>query len=125
MTAPLRIELVALELNTHLPFHISRQQAPAARHSVQVRLIAEDGMEGWGEAPAIPYYGETRESLATDLPRLAEAALVAALLIFGFRRAQPWPSIVAQNRRNAPRSSGIVTANTASRCSPISVRSEI
>lgn len=78
MIAPLRIEFVPLELGTRVPFHISRQQAPAARHSVQVRLIAEDGVEGWGEAPAIPYYGETRESLLAALPRLADAALTAA-----------------------------------------------
>src|SRR5680860_1865224 len=35
----------------------------------------------------------------------------------------PCPSRVAQNRRNEPRSSGTVTANTASRDSPISARS--
>lgn len=78
MVGPLRVELDPFELSTRLPFHISRQRAPATRHSVQVRLIAEDGMEGWGEASAIPYYGETRESLLASLPPLAEAALAAA-----------------------------------------------
>lgn len=78
MTGPLRIELVPYELDTRLPFHISRQRAPGTRHSVQVRLVAADGTEGWGEAPAIPYYGETRASLLAVLPVLGDEALAAA-----------------------------------------------
>ena len=79
MTGALRIDFEAFELRTREPFHIARQRAPAARHSVQVRLSNADGMEGWGEASAIPFYGETRESLLAVLPRIAEVAVEAAM----------------------------------------------
>lgn len=78
MTGQLRIDFEPLELHTREPFHIARQRAPATRHSIRVRLSDADGLEGWGEAPAIPFYGDTRDSLLAALPRLAEVALAAA-----------------------------------------------
>ncbi|HWK88453.1 MAG TPA: dipeptide epimerase, partial [Longimicrobium sp.] len=37
-----------------------------------------DGVEGWGEAPATPFYGETAETVAAILPRLSAALERAA-----------------------------------------------
>jgi L-alanine-DL-glutamate epimerase-like enolase superfamily enzyme len=57
-------------------FNIAREKS-RDRRDVWVRLIDEDGVEGWGEAAATPYYGETAETVAAVLP-LLEAAVVTA-----------------------------------------------
>ena len=61
-----------LDLRTRHAFHIARERGPAVRQTVWVRLADDDGNEGWGEAPATPYYGETAQTVAAVLPRLAE-----------------------------------------------------
>jgi L-alanine-DL-glutamate epimerase-like enolase superfamily enzyme len=66
-----------LDLRTRHAFNIAREAAPPMRHSVWVRLRDDEGNEGWGEAAATPYYGETVETVAAVLPRL-EAALQGA-----------------------------------------------
>lgn len=53
-------------------FNIARE-ASRPRRDVWVRLRDADGVEGWGEAAATPYYGETAETVAAALPVLAEA----------------------------------------------------
>ncbi|HUF51842.1 MAG TPA: dipeptide epimerase [Longimicrobiales bacterium] len=70
----MRITHELLELRTRHAFHIARAAAPAARRTVWVRLIADDGMEGWGEAAANAYYGETADTVVALLP-LYERAL--------------------------------------------------
>lgn len=67
----LRFEL--LPLRTRHLFHIAREKAPPLRHDVWVRLRDAEGNEGWGEAAATPFYGETAETVMAVLPRLAEA----------------------------------------------------
>ena len=66
-----------LELPTRHAFRIAREGA-RLRRSVWVRLRAADGTEGWGEAAATPYYGETAETAMAVLPVLGKA-LVAAV----------------------------------------------
>nr|MBA2573131.1 dipeptide epimerase [Gemmatimonadota bacterium] len=67
---PLHVEWEVLDLATRHAFHIARQAAPPARRNVWVRVRAADGLEGWGEAPATPFYGETAETVLAVLPRL-------------------------------------------------------
>lgn len=64
----MRIEFEVLELPTRHAFHIAREKAPRTRASVWVRLRDGDGNEGWGEAAATPFYGETVETVAAALP---------------------------------------------------------
>ena len=69
----LRLEFELLELHTVQPFSIARLAAPPARYSAWVRIRDKEGNEGWGEAVAIPYYGETAATVQAILPRLGEA----------------------------------------------------
>lgn len=74
----MRIEFEILTLHTRHAFHIAREEAPPARRNVWVRLRDADGFEGWGEAAATPFYGETAETVTAVLPRLEEALARAA-----------------------------------------------
>jgi L-Ala-D/L-Glu epimerase len=67
-----------LDLNTRHAFNIARAGAPPSRRTVWVRLRLDDGTEGWGEAAANAYYGETADTVAALMP-LYEAALNGAL----------------------------------------------
>ncbi len=68
----MRIESEVLELRTRHAFHIARAAGASVRRTVWVRLIAADGVEGWGEAPvSTPYYGETAETVREVLPAYA------------------------------------------------------
>lgn len=70
----LRLEHEVLELETKHAFNIARMASVPVRRTVWVRLIADDGMEGWGEAPvSTPYYGETADTVLAVLPRLEHA----------------------------------------------------
>ena len=88
---PLRLEAEILELKTKHPFIIARGTRDTYR-TVMVRLVDQDGVEGWGEAAPQRYYGETAETVlaamqvySTALPdnplhlEDAEAALALAL----------------------------------------------
>jgi L-alanine-DL-glutamate epimerase-like enolase superfamily enzyme len=74
----MRLEFETLELRTRHAFHIARLAAPPARESVWVRLRDHDGNEGWGEAAATPFYGETAATVSAVLPRLASVVEEAA-----------------------------------------------
>lgn len=74
----MKIEFDFLPLRTRHAFHIAREQAPPVRHNVWVRIRDDEGGEGWGEAPATPFYGETAETVAAVLPRLADTLREAA-----------------------------------------------
>lgn len=74
----MRLDVDALELRTKHAFHIAREEAPPARHSVWIRLRDEEGNEGWGEAAATPYYGETVDTVRAVLPRLQRVLESAA-----------------------------------------------
>ena len=67
----MRLDFEILELRTREPFHIARPSDPHGRRNVWVRISDEDGNEGWGEAPATFYYGETAETVQAVLPAYA------------------------------------------------------
>jgi len=74
----MKLDFEVIDLRTRHAFNIARQAAPAVRRSVMVRVRDADGAEGWGEAPATPYYGETADTVAAVLPRLADELAHAA-----------------------------------------------
>jgi L-Ala-D/L-Glu epimerase len=67
-----------LELRTRHAFHIARETAPPVRQTVWIRLRDEEGHEGWGEAAATPFYGETAETVVALLPRLEQSLAISA-----------------------------------------------
>ncbi|HEX9108919.1 MAG TPA: dipeptide epimerase [Longimicrobiales bacterium] len=73
----MQLDTVVLDLPTTHDFRIAREGA-RLRRSVWVRLRTPDGLVGWGEAAATPFYGETAETVTAALPRLAEALNAAA-----------------------------------------------
>lgn len=73
----MHLEFDVLELHTRHAFHIARETAPPVRRSVWVRLRDEEGREGWGEATATSFYGETADTVTALLPRLADAVFAA------------------------------------------------
>lgn len=73
----MHLEFEILELHTRHAFHIAREAARPAWRSVWVRLRDRDGLEGWGEAAATPFYGETADTVAALLPRLRDALAAA------------------------------------------------
>ena len=67
------LDFEILDLETRHPFRIARPGAQARRRTVWIRLTDAVGVEGWGEAAANNYYGETVDTVSAVLPRLAEA----------------------------------------------------
>ena len=67
-----------LELRTTHAFNIARAAAPPVRRTVWLRVDDGNGTEGWGEAAANAYYGETADTVTALLP-LYEKALNDAL----------------------------------------------
>ncbi len=62
-----------LDLRTRHAFNIARAASVPVRRSVWIRIADSEGNEGWGEAPVTTaYYGETADTAAAVLPRLAE-----------------------------------------------------
>jgi L-alanine-DL-glutamate epimerase-like enolase superfamily enzyme len=68
----LRLEAELLDLRTKHPFIIARGGRSDYR-TVWVRLLDEDGYEGWGEAAPSQYYGETAQSVLAALDVYAAA----------------------------------------------------
>src|SRR5690606_35201885 len=68
---PLTLSTELLSLRTRHPFIIARGGQSDYR-TVMVRITDDDGMEGWGEAAATRFYGETLETVQAVLPRYAE-----------------------------------------------------
>jgi L-Ala-D/L-Glu epimerase len=62
----LRMDVEVLTLRTTHPFVIARG-GQSDHRTVCVRLIDQDGNEGWGEAAPSKYYGETPESVVAAL----------------------------------------------------------
>ncbi|MEJ2502813.1 MAG: dipeptide epimerase [Gemmatimonadota bacterium] len=67
----MRLDYEVLELRSAEPFRIARASDPRARRNVWVRLTDVDGVEGWGEAAANAFYGETAGTVTAVLPRYA------------------------------------------------------
>ena len=74
----MKIEFDVVPLPTKHSFVIARETKARTRVSVWVRLRDADGVEGWGEAAATPFYGETAETVAAVLPRYGEVLEDAA-----------------------------------------------
>ena len=66
----MRIEHEIITVRTRTPFVIARGGASEWR-LVWVRVIDDDGAEGWGEAAPSRFYGETTETVIAALDRLA------------------------------------------------------
>jgi L-alanine-DL-glutamate epimerase-like enolase superfamily enzyme len=64
----MRLEFDILPLQTRHDFHIARAAAPAERRNVWVRVIDDDGTEGWGEAAPNAFYAESADTVAKVLP---------------------------------------------------------
>ena len=62
----LHLEAEPLDLHTRHPFLIARG-GHAQHRTIWVRLRDDDGAEGWGEAAATTYYGETPETVLAAL----------------------------------------------------------
>jgi len=69
--APMALRLVLEEctITTRHPFVIARGSTTGYRRC-WVRLIDEDGVEGWGEADPSSYYGETYDTVIATLQKL-------------------------------------------------------
>jgi L-alanine-DL-glutamate epimerase-like enolase superfamily enzyme len=75
----MRLEHEILTLRTKHPFTIARGGASEWR-VVWVRLIDDDGTEGWGEAAPSRFYGESADSVVSSLRGFAQL----------LERADPW-----------------------------------
>ena len=69
---PLRLQADILELKTRHPFIIARGSQDLYR-TVAIRLVDEQGLEGWGEAAPQRFYGETPETVLAALEVYATA----------------------------------------------------
>jgi len=66
----LRISHEIIRLRTRYPFVIARG-GYAAHENVVVRIVDEDGVEGWGEAAPNRFYGESVATVAAALEQFA------------------------------------------------------
>ncbi|HXW98074.1 MAG TPA: dipeptide epimerase [Gemmatimonadales bacterium] len=71
MAQPIRLETEILHLRTRHPFIIARGGQSDYR-TIWVRLVDQDGMEGWGEAAPARIYGESTETVLAALQVYAE-----------------------------------------------------
>jgi L-alanine-DL-glutamate epimerase-like enolase superfamily enzyme len=71
MSTALHLEAEVLNLRTRHPFIIARGGQSDYR-TVWVRLVDQDGLEGWGEAAPARIYGETPETVLAALQAYAE-----------------------------------------------------
>ena len=67
----MRLTHEVLDIRTRHPFHIARAAGPMVRRNVWIRVAAE-GDEGWGEAAANAYYGETDGTVAAVVERYGQ-----------------------------------------------------
>ncbi|HEX8452678.1 MAG TPA: hypothetical protein VF647_11315, partial [Longimicrobium sp.] len=74
----MKLDFQIFDLRTKHAFNIARLKEPPARRTVWVRIRDADGVEGWGEAPATPFYGETADTVSAVLPGLAGVLADAA-----------------------------------------------
>lgn len=63
---PLRLDTELLHLRTRHPFIIARGGQSEYR-TVMVKITDDDGVEGWGEAAATRFYGETLDTVQAAL----------------------------------------------------------
>ena len=75
----MKLESEILALRTRHEFHIARAAAPPQRRNVWVRLIDEDGAQGWGEAAPNAFYAESAETVVDALKQYADELRYAEL----------------------------------------------
>jgi L-alanine-DL-glutamate epimerase-like enolase superfamily enzyme len=63
----MKLEFDILPLATRHEFNIARAAAPPQRRNVWVRVIDDDGTEGWGEAAPNAFYAESADTVAEVL----------------------------------------------------------
>jgi L-alanine-DL-glutamate epimerase-like enolase superfamily enzyme len=74
----MRLDFDILPLHTRHDFNIARAAAPAQRRNVWVRIIDDDGTEGWGEAAPNAFYAESADTVAEVLPVYARVLAEAS-----------------------------------------------
>jgi L-alanine-DL-glutamate epimerase-like enolase superfamily enzyme len=104
----MRLTFEIQDLRTRHAFHIARAAAPPTRPTVWVRITDDEGHEGWGEASASPYYGETVDTVAALLPRFAEA--IGAAEPFDPLRLEALEAAVARTVHRNPAARASVSA---------------
>src|SRR2546427_8908922 len=65
----LRLVLEECTLTTRHPFAIARGSTTGYRRC-WIRLVDDDGLEGWGEADPSNYYGENYDTVVATLKKL-------------------------------------------------------
>ena len=70
MSTRLRIQAEVLQIKTKYPFKIARGSRDTYR-TLLVKVIDQDGLEGWGEATPQMFYGETIETALAALEAYA------------------------------------------------------
>jgi L-alanine-DL-glutamate epimerase-like enolase superfamily enzyme len=75
----MKLEYEIITLRTRHEFNIARAAAPPERKNVQVRLITDDGAEGWGEAAPNAFYAEDANTVAEALQAYAKVLSAADL----------------------------------------------
>jgi L-alanine-DL-glutamate epimerase-like enolase superfamily enzyme len=68
----MNLDHTILELRPAEPFHIARPSDPHGRRNVRVTVRDADGNEGWGEAAANAFYGDTAETVVGALAAYGE-----------------------------------------------------
>ena len=94
MTDSLRLEAEVMELRTRHPFIIARGGRSDYR-TVMVRLIDQDGVEGWGEAAPASYYGETAETILAAFETYSTALPTDPFLLEDAERS--WAALLPRN----------------------------
>lgn len=91
---PLRLTTEFQTLTTRHPFIIARG-GQSEHRTVLVRLTDDDGLEGWGEAAATKFYGETPESVMAALAVYGQMLPRTAFDLEGAER--DWLSMLGGN----------------------------
>jgi len=94
MSTALHLEAEVLSLRTRHPFIIARGGQSDYR-TVWVRLVDQDGLEGWGEAAPARIYGETPETVLAALQAYAEHLPAASTPLEAVERQ--WEKTLALN----------------------------
>src|SRR5256886_16712281 len=101
----LRLSLEECTLTTRHPFAIARGSTTGYRRA-WVRVIDEEGLEGWGEADPSSYYGETYDTVCATIERLAPHLPRGPFVLEGaqdsFRGVPPTPTAAARAARSRP-----------------------
>ena len=84
----MRVAHEILELHSRHAFHIARAAAPPVRRNVWLRIIDDEGIEGWGEAAPSAYYGESTATVVALLPAYQAALDAAGTDPFALDRAE-------------------------------------